>query len=169
MKYNEEWKEDALMLEQKLYTVADVAEITGLTSRTIRNYLRDGILHGRKIGVQWRFTEQDIEKLFSETGCSQDMTMSQADLVSEFTENEDKQTKESCLIMDIPYLTEEQTQEYTNEVQQILDVLKIEDMQFAYEYFGEDKVLRMVLKGRTEDVQKAMTRIEKGFKEDEKR
>jgi len=41
------------MLEQKLYTVADVAELTGLTSRTIRNYLKDGTLRRRKIGVQW--------------------------------------------------------------------------------------------------------------------
>ena len=54
------------MLEQKLYTVADVAELTGLTSRTIRNYLKDGTLRGRKIGVQWRFTEDDINRLFSE-------------------------------------------------------------------------------------------------------
>ena len=36
------------MLEQKLYTVADVAELTGLTSRTIRNYLKDRHIAGQK-------------------------------------------------------------------------------------------------------------------------
>lgn len=52
------------MLEEKLYTVADVANVTGLTSRTIRNYLKDGTLTGAKIGVQWRFTEEEVRRLF---------------------------------------------------------------------------------------------------------
>lgn len=52
------------MLEEKLYTVADVANVTGLTSRTIRNYLKDGTLTGAKIGVQWRFTEEEVKRLF---------------------------------------------------------------------------------------------------------
>lgn len=49
---------------EKLYTVEDVAQITGLTLRTIRNYLKDGRLKGRRIGVQWRFTAEDIQALF---------------------------------------------------------------------------------------------------------
>jgi len=48
---------------EKLYTVDDVAEYAGLTSRTIRNYLKDGILKGRKVGAQWRFTMEDINGL----------------------------------------------------------------------------------------------------------
>ena len=52
------------MLGEKLYTVADVASVTGLTSRTIRNYLKDGTLTGAKVGVQWRFTEEEVRRLF---------------------------------------------------------------------------------------------------------
>jgi len=46
---------------EKLYTVENIANMTSLTTRTIRNYLKDGILKGRKIGGQWRFKEEDIE------------------------------------------------------------------------------------------------------------
>lgn len=49
---------------EKLYTAEDVAQITGLTLRTIRNYIKDGRLKGRRIGVQWRFTAADIQALF---------------------------------------------------------------------------------------------------------
>ena len=57
------------MLEyDKLYTVEDVAQRTGLTDRTIRNYLKDGKLRGKKIGGQWRFTADDIEALFRTPG-----------------------------------------------------------------------------------------------------
>jgi len=49
---------------EKLYTVEDIAKMTGFTSRTIRNYLKDGSLQGRKIGGQWRFTMENIKRLF---------------------------------------------------------------------------------------------------------
>ena len=50
---------------EKLYTVEDIAKMTSLTSRTIRNYLKDGSLQGQKIGGQWRFTMENIKQLFS--------------------------------------------------------------------------------------------------------
>lgn len=53
---------------EKLYTAEDVAEITGLTLRTIRNYIKSGKLTGRRIGVQWRFTAADIQALFDTPG-----------------------------------------------------------------------------------------------------
>ena len=48
---------------EKLYTVDDIAKMTMMTSRTIRNYIKDGILKGKKIGGQWRFTEGDVKNL----------------------------------------------------------------------------------------------------------
>jgi len=47
----------------KLYTVEDIATMTMLTSRTIRTYIKEGILKGRKIGGQWRFTEEDVKAM----------------------------------------------------------------------------------------------------------
>lgn len=35
----------------KLYTVEDIAKMTSLTSRTIRNYLKNGSLTGKKSAV----------------------------------------------------------------------------------------------------------------------
>lgn len=48
---------------EKLYTVEEIATMTSMTTRTIRNYIKDGLLKGRKIGGQWRFTEEDIKNL----------------------------------------------------------------------------------------------------------
>ena len=58
---------------EKLYTVEDIAKMTSLTSRTIRNYLKDGSLQGKKIGGQWRFTMDDIKRLFESSSLSKDM------------------------------------------------------------------------------------------------
>jgi excisionase family DNA binding protein len=48
---------------EKFYTVEEIASMTSMTTRTIRNYIKNGILKGRKIGGQWRFTEEDIKNL----------------------------------------------------------------------------------------------------------
>lgn len=46
---------------KELYTVNDVAEMIDVHPRTVRRYLRDGVLTGKKIGGQWRFTIDDIK------------------------------------------------------------------------------------------------------------
>ncbi|HKM03497.1 MAG TPA: helix-turn-helix domain-containing protein [Lachnospiraceae bacterium] len=50
---------------EKMYTIEEIAEMTSVTSRTIRNYLKKGLFKGRKVGGVWRFTKNDIEDLFN--------------------------------------------------------------------------------------------------------
>ena len=61
------------MLEEKYYSISDIAKLTKLTDRTIRNYLANGSLKGKKIGGQWRFTQSDIRGLFSDDKFGDDM------------------------------------------------------------------------------------------------
>lgn len=58
---------------EKLYTVDDVAGFTNLSSRTIRTYLKEGILKGKKIGGQWRFTMENISELLNNNNAVTDM------------------------------------------------------------------------------------------------
>ena len=41
---------------EKMFTINDIAEMTSLSDRTIRNYLRNQLLIGRKVGGpgRWR-------------------------------------------------------------------------------------------------------------------
>ena len=63
------------MAFEKLYTAEDVAQITGLTLRTIRNYIKSGRLKGHRVGVQWRFTEADIQALFAGSSPTSDTAL----------------------------------------------------------------------------------------------
>ena len=45
------------------YSVRQLAECTGLSDRTIRNYLASGILEGEKTEGGWRFTPEQVEEL----------------------------------------------------------------------------------------------------------
>ena len=59
---------------EKLFTVEDIAKMASMTTRTIRNYLKEGTLEGRKIGGQWRFTEEDIKKFMESGNVSKEIT-----------------------------------------------------------------------------------------------
>lgn len=49
-----------------LYSVDDLHEQLGISKMTIRAYLREGRLKGRKLGVQWYVTEDAIRDYFNE-------------------------------------------------------------------------------------------------------
>lgn len=140
------------MLEQKLYTVADVAELTGLTSRTIRNYLKDGTLRGKKIGVQWRFTEEDINRLFSEVDGEGQKVMRLDDVISVFLKETKKKQPEGCVIIDIPFTGEEDKKKYKKYLrEQIAEVRG--RLTVVCEDVEEDLMLRIAISGMTEDIE----------------
>ncbi len=49
-----------------LYSVDDLHELLGISKMTLRAYLREGRLKGRKLGVQWYVTEESIRNYFAE-------------------------------------------------------------------------------------------------------
>ncbi|MDX1590584.1 MAG: helix-turn-helix domain-containing protein [Balneolaceae bacterium] len=51
-----------------LYSVDDLHEMLGVSKMTLRAYLREGRLKGRKLGVQWYVTEEAIRSYFDEEG-----------------------------------------------------------------------------------------------------
>jgi excisionase family DNA binding protein len=48
-----------------LYSVDDLHELLGISKMTLRAYLREGRLKGRKLGVQWYVTEEAIRAYFN--------------------------------------------------------------------------------------------------------
>lgn len=50
----------------KLYSIDDLHEQLGISKMTLRAYLREGRIRGRKLGVQWYVTEEAIREYFEE-------------------------------------------------------------------------------------------------------
>jgi len=50
----------------RLFSVDDLHEMLGISKMTIRAYLREGKLQGRKMGVKWFVTEESLRKYFDE-------------------------------------------------------------------------------------------------------
>lgn len=50
-----------MTLATTLFSVNQVAEQLGVQARTVRRYLREGLLKGTRIGKQYRITKADLE------------------------------------------------------------------------------------------------------------
>lgn len=60
--------------ELTLYSVDDLHELLGISKMTLRTYLREGRIRGRKLGVSWYVTEEAIHEYFEEPQPSQNST-----------------------------------------------------------------------------------------------
>ena len=50
------------------YSIHEVAELFNCSTRTLRRYLDAGKIEGSKIGRTWYFTQDSVNKYFTERG-----------------------------------------------------------------------------------------------------
>ena len=109
------------MLEEKLYSISDIAKLTKLTDRTIRNYLASGTLKGRKVGGQWRFTQQDVKALFYNDVFADDMLEKSEKNINKYINNEFEfnNHNNACTILNIVIEEKETRKEFFRKVKEI--------------------------------------------------
>ena len=49
-------------MENKFYTIDQVAEILGIHHKTVRKFIKEGKLNANKLGKQWRISPLDLER-----------------------------------------------------------------------------------------------------------
>lgn len=147
---------------KKLYTVEDVAKMTGLTTRTIRNYIKDGKLKGRKIGVQWRFTEEDINELFKDKDFYDSVEEVKNQIVTDFINNKKTDEISICSIIDYPC---ENTTFIEGLCKEVIEVVNKHInggiKNFSYMYQEDDKKARFIIIGEIKSVQEILNVLDK--------
>jgi len=89
------------------YNLNQLALISGLTTRTLRNYLRQGALRGEKLDGVWQFDEEDLDAFFADHAAQKAMTAHRHALVWDFLADAYKKTNRACVILDLPVSAEE--------------------------------------------------------------
>ena len=49
------------MIQKQYLTVAEVAEVLGVSEKTVRNYINHGMLKAYKLGTGWKMEMVDVE------------------------------------------------------------------------------------------------------------
>ncbi len=137
------------------YTVEDVAKITGLSTRTIRNYLKDGKLQGKKIGVQWRFTEENIKNLFTFQEVADSMSEAKHQMVFDFLQKRNIEKAEVCTIYALACSSNQEAQEMCEQVLEVVNRVKKQGgLKFSFDY--HDGLARYFLVGEPVLIQEVL-------------
>lgn len=84
-----------------MFTLSDLSVFTGLTDRTLRNYLKTGLLRGDKSDGTWRFTqEQAVEFMQHPTIKPIIKTKHHAPLF-DFVADDKKNENALCIVLDL--------------------------------------------------------------------
>ena len=136
----------------EFYTIEDVSGFTGLTDRTLRNYLKEGRLAGTKEEGVWQFGPEDVNRLFQDGGARRAMEANRNAIVYDFMlggRSEDR----CCVIRDIPV---EESGEEALRTRLLERVNREGQVRFSYSY-GLDRrgqgSARVILTGPTSIVQ----------------
>jgi len=134
-------------MEEKLYLINHLTLITGLSDRTIRNYISSGILKGEKINGMWHFTPEEVDAFIRNPAVRPSIVAKNNSTVYDFMLNDSKKEEETCVILDLPKADIKGISEFfcyriTNE--------NYRDINFSLD--GLYKTPRVILRGKPKDV-----------------
>ena len=84
------------------YDLNDLALMTGFTTRTLRNYLTQGLLEGEKENGVWQFTPEQLDRFFSEPFVKEGLRIKRSSAVFDFLAERDRKAARTCVILDLP-------------------------------------------------------------------
>jgi len=133
---------------ERNYTINEVATMTGLTTRTIRNYLKSGLISGEKINGIWTFSSEDYYSLLNNPTIKPSIQAKNNAVIYDFLINDRKKTNNICTIIDLCVEDDEAfeiSQFFCNTINAINDTA---NLNFKFE--KHDKNVRIILSGADE-------------------
>ncbi len=124
------------------YVIGHLTLFTGLTDRTLRNYIASGILQGEKIDGMWHFTSEQVEAFIHHPSVRPSILSKNNAIVYDFLLDTKKKTQEMCVILDMPDADRKTVADYF--CSHISDG-EYNALRFAFDGIG--KAPRVILKG----------------------
>lgn len=134
-------------MEEKLYLISHLTLITGLSDRTIRNYIASGILKGEKINGMWHFAPEEVDSFIKNPAVRPSIIAKNNSVVYDFMLDDAKNTEAVCVILDIPGADIKATSEFF-----CYNISNGEYKDISFSLDGNYKTPRVILKGKPKDI-----------------
>lgn len=131
----------------KYYVINDLVMFTGLTDRTIRNYISAGMLEGEKVNGQWQFAAEQVDAFVRDPAVRQSVLAKNNSLVYDFLLEDKKKNEEVCVILDTPHIDKGGVAKFFSN--------RISDGDYhniKFSFDGVGAVSRVILKGDVKEV-----------------
>lgn len=130
---------------KEFYNIEEVAVMTMLSTRTIRNYIKQGFLDGEKIEGVWQFTAEDIEAFFKNDYVRQSIQTKKNAMVYDYMIDNTKAKASVCSIYDYPVADGKEAEAIYKKLEERINSNEYGSLKFSYEY--HKKMVRIILVG----------------------
>jgi len=129
---------------KKYYSINELSIMTGLTTRTLRNYIKDNILIGEKLSGVWKFTEDNVENFISNPIVKPSIQAKQKAIISDFLNDNKKTKNQICSILDL-CISETEAENVCNQFCNFINQKTDSNIKFSYE--KNENNIRIILSG----------------------
>lgn len=136
----------------KTYTINDIAQMTMLSDRTIRNYIRRGLLKGKLNRGTWYFTEEELGAFFKEDYVKQTTLGKAEGIVTHFLDNDKRDEDSICAIYDMVIRTEEEGNQICEKLLLEINAEDNRRVTYSYQYNGKKGTVRIIVSGDADKV-----------------
>jgi hypothetical protein len=121
--------------------------MTMLSTRTLRNYITQGLLSGEKDGGAWRFTTEDIETFLNEDFVSQSIQSKKNGIIFSYMSSDVKNENSVCSIYDYANIEKDEAEHICKRMIELVNSDQYGKVTFSYSYSGKEKIVRIILTG----------------------
>ena len=129
------------------YTLKHLCMFTGLSDRTLRNYISSGFLQGEKINGLWYFTPEQAEAFVAHPAVRPAILAKRNGVVYDFLAEDKKKEEQVCLILDFPGVDRRELAEFF-----CCAISNGDFRDFRFSLDGNRAAPRVILKGPTAQV-----------------
>ena len=137
------------------YSISDLCLFTGLTDRTLRNYLSNGILQGEMIDRAWAFTEEQVQTFLQHPSVQPSIQARKNALITDFLLDNFKKSAQMCVVWDLPDREGQSISDFF--CRQINADSSLRNFHFSFQNI--DGTTRLILKGEQEDIIRLINRF----------
>ena len=144
---------------KEYYSINEVAQMTGLTTKTLRNYISARLLDGEKVDGNWKFSLQAVEKMLKDPFVEASVKIKNQIVVKDFLLDEQKKTDSTCLILD-KVLSNEKALELS---QFFCQIVNESEAKVQFKMFQKEENVRIILSGPENEIMDIMSAYKKTF------
>ncbi len=132
------------------YALADVAQMSGITERTLRKHVASGALTGEKIGGKWRYTEEEVIRFLDRPEIRKLSAQHRRALADDFLNARVKPAPALLCVLDMPETPETLLENL---------LAACEGVEMRYSRDAETGMTRVTLVGPPEAVRRVLDRL----------
>jgi hypothetical protein len=141
---------------KEYFTIDDLATMTMLSTRTLRNYIKLGFLEGEKPDGCWKFTAEEIAAFLKNDFVKQSIQSKKNGIIFDYMANDVKQEDMVCSIYDYNDVNQEEAEKMCTNMLELVNSNQYGNVRFSYEYDDKKKMVRVILTGSTNGIHNLM-------------